>query len=164
MMSQQQYPTSTETLVFEKQYVDVRNGKTKNTFVTEDKRRFETWDATMAARVAAGMNNPQAVTYETRQNGQYTNLVIQETSVAHGSNGGQPAQAPEPSSSGGRRGGPEERTSIHRQVAGKLTVEAFNNVGIDVVAHQNEALEYAQTWVDFFESGYASAAPAEEEE
>lgn len=157
------YPTNSETLTLERHFVDAYNGKTKNTFVTGDRRRFETWDSKMAARVLPHLNRSVLLTYEIRQNGQYTNLVIKDITPleeeAQVTNGQVEAAKPQ---TGRGRTSPEERTSIHRQVAAKLAVEAFAAVGIDVVAHQNEAMEYAQGWVDFFEHGW-EVRPAEDQ-
>lgn len=167
----------TETVTFTQHYtdqIDTRYGsKTKNTFVTDDGRRFETWKTDIAARVAASLELPLTILFEQKTNGQYTNLEIKDL-VQNGSaptqpspaqqivsemNRGVTAPAPQAQPSVSQK---EKEVSIQRQSAVKSALQAFEIAGIDPITNSSELLEYADTVLfDYFQNGLR--APVESE-
>lgn len=147
---------TTETLTFTKHFVDQVNGKyglkTKNTFVTNDNRRFETWRPDVAAQVAAYLNQPVTVVYEQRVNGQYTNLVIQgvvnDAAPA-------PSQQTSPPPANVSSASQAKEISIQRQSALKAAIHAFEVAGIDPVTEHAALVEWAETVAfDYFVNGF----------
>lgn len=163
-MSEQQVQDQplSEVVTFVKHFVNEYASGTKTTFVTQDGRRLETWNPSIATKVLQHIGFPAKVTYRVRQRGSYTNYVILDIEASENGAAQLPKEQFTKEASSYRRSSPEERTSIHRQVAAKLAVEAFTANGIDVVAHQDEAMEWAQNWVDFFERGYERPLPKED--
>jgi len=150
----------TAQVTFTQHYTDVVNTKygtkTKNTFVTDDGERFESWNAGIAAKVAAGIDQPLNILFERKTQGQYTNLEIKEVlggSVVGAATPLQPTTTPVAVTTQTSETQDERQTRIMRQSALKIAVQAFTAENLEPVSNTEAVFQLAEEYVEFFLHG-----------
>lgn len=153
-------------LTFTQHYTDVVNTKygtkTKNTFITDDGDRFESWNSGIAAKVAAGIDQPLNILYEVKTSGQYTNKEIKEVlggSVTTPSPAPVSDNAEEPVTvSAPRENQDQKNLRISRFAALKVAVVEVTAEGISFVENPTILFERADEILKYVDNGL----PAEE--
>lgn len=150
----------TTQVTFTQHYTDVVNTKygtkTKNTFVTDDGDRYESWNTGIAAKVAATLDTPVNIVFERKQSGQYTNLEIKD--VLGGTVVG--TATPAPTQTTVQVNAPvttesqdERQTRIMRQSGLKAAIQAFGVAELDPVQNTDALYQLAEEFVDFYLHG-----------
>lgn len=148
-----------QILAVDPRTVNTRYGdKTVYTIKADDGKSYDAWKADLGKAAASLVNQRATLTFEVKQNGEYTNYDVKSVTAANGSTpnpNAQPTAAPS---------GPTEKDkSIWRQSAHKVAYGFISNLyagsGADVATALSEADELAVTLYKRF-AGQSTAAPS----
>lgn len=151
----------TAQVTFTQHYSDMVNTKygtkTKNTFITDDDVRYETWKAPVAAVLAANMDTPITILFDkkvsTGKEGQvYTNLEIKDVLGTTNAPAADVAVSA-PVAAPPKKDDSERQTQIMRQSALERAIRAFAAAGLDPVTYSAELLELSDDYLDYFING-----------
>lgn len=155
-------------VTFTQHYTDVIETKfgtkTKNSFITDDGTRYESWKAPVAAAVAAHMNEPIKVLFEKKEHNGYVNLEIKELLGVDSSapapppvsdNADEPVMDPTPTRQI-QVNGPsassaqvEKEARITRTAAFKTTVESMTQIFLSTGDERYNPLLNPDTVIDY---------------